>query len=136
LIINFEVLHLQALSKSAMRQLVANYNATKHIGTEDTLLSGVAGHMESINIHRTPLNCYTILRVLDSSYNEKLLNKSKLLKAILFVLFDVEVIFFYPYAINFRDLGMEGFLAVLMFVAFFLCGFIYIIKKGAIEWEE
>lgn len=58
------------------------------------------------------------------------------LVAILFVLFDVEVIFFYPYAINFKDLGYEGFYAVLMFVAFFLCGFIYIIKKGALEWEE
>lgn len=58
------------------------------------------------------------------------------LVAILFVLFDVEVIFFYPYAVNFRDLGTEGFLAVLMFVAFFLCGFIYILKKGALEWEE
>ncbi len=58
------------------------------------------------------------------------------LVAILFVLFDVEVIFFYPYAVNFRDLGKDGFYAVLMFVAFFLCGFIYIVKKGAIEWEE
>ena len=84
---DFKILHLQALSKSSMRQLVANYNAVKDLGTEDVLLSGVAEHLESINIHRTPLNCYTLLRVLDSSYNEKLLNKSKLLKAILFVLF-------------------------------------------------
>ncbi len=58
------------------------------------------------------------------------------LVAILFVLFDVEVIFFYPYAINFRGLGWNGFMAVLMFVAFFLCGFIYIIKKGALNWED
>ncbi|RYZ53418.1 MAG: NADH-quinone oxidoreductase subunit A [Sphingobacteriales bacterium] len=58
------------------------------------------------------------------------------LVAILFVLFDVEVIFFYPYAVNFRELGTDGFLAVLMFVAFFLCGFIYILKKGALEWED
>jgi len=58
------------------------------------------------------------------------------LVAILFVLFDVEVIFFYPYAVNFKELGTEGFFAVLMFVAFFLCGFIYILKKGALEWEE
>jgi hypothetical protein len=84
---NFKVLHLQALSKNSMRQLVAGYNATKRIGTEDVVLSGLAGHLESINIHRTPLNCYTLLRVLDSTYNEKLLNKSKLLKAILFLLF-------------------------------------------------
>src|SRR4249920_941565 len=58
------------------------------------------------------------------------------LVAILFVLFDVEVIFFYPYAINFRGLGWSGFLAVLMFAAFFLAGFYYIIKKGALNWEE
>lgn len=56
--------------------------------------------------------------------------------AILFVLFDVEVIFFYPYAVNFRELGWNGFLAVIMFVGFFLVGFIYIFKKGALKWEE
>jgi len=58
------------------------------------------------------------------------------LVAILFVLFDVEVIFFYPYAVNFRSLGWNGFMAVLMFVGLFLCGFYYIIKKGALKWEE
>jgi NADH-quinone oxidoreductase subunit A len=58
------------------------------------------------------------------------------LVAILFVLFDVEVIFFYPYAVNFRALGWHGFLAIVMFVALFLAGFIYIFKKGALKWEE
>lgn len=63
------------------------------------------------------------------------------LVAILFVLFDVEVIFFYPYAVNFKDFIREGsgvtvFLEVLLFVAFFLCGFIYIVKKGALDWED
>jgi NADH-quinone oxidoreductase subunit A len=57
------------------------------------------------------------------------------LVAILFVLFDVEVIFFYPYAVNFRELGWHGFMAVVMFVALFIAGFIYIIKKGALDWE-
>ncbi|KAA2240606.1 NADH-quinone oxidoreductase subunit A [Chitinophaga agrisoli] len=58
------------------------------------------------------------------------------LTAILFVLFDVEVIFFYPYAVNFKELGWDGFFAMLMFVAFFMGGFIYIIKKGALKWED
>ena len=58
------------------------------------------------------------------------------LVAILFVLFDVEIIFFYPYAVNFRELGWHGFMAVLMFVGFFLAGFFYIIKKGALRWED
>ena len=58
------------------------------------------------------------------------------LVAILFVLFDVEVIFFYPYAVNFRELGWRGFMAIIMFVGLFLAGFIYIFKKGALNWEE
>ena len=58
------------------------------------------------------------------------------LVAILFVLFDVEVIFFYPYAVNFKELGWDGFYEVLLFVGFFLVGFIYIIKKGALNWED
>ncbi len=58
------------------------------------------------------------------------------LVAILFVLFDVEVIFFYPYAVNFKSLGWAGFGEVVLFVGFFLVGFIYIIKKGALQWED
>ena len=58
------------------------------------------------------------------------------LVAILFVLFDVEVIFFYPYAVNFRELGWGGFGAICMFVGFFITGFIYIINKGGLNWED
>ncbi len=58
------------------------------------------------------------------------------LVAILFVLFDVEVIFFYPYAVNFRELGWSGFAAVVVFVALFITGLVYIFKKGALKWEE
>lgn len=58
------------------------------------------------------------------------------LSAILFVLFDVEVIFFYPYAVNFKEMGWEGFFAVVAFVGFFLLGFIYVWKRGALEWEK
>jgi len=58
------------------------------------------------------------------------------LVAILFVLFDVEVIFFYPYAVNFKELGWQGFGAVATFVGLFVAGFVYIIKKGALDWEE
>ena len=54
----------------------------------------------------------------------------------LFVLFDVEVIFFYPYAVNFKSLGWNGLMEVILFVGFFLVGFIYIIKKGALKWED
>jgi len=56
--------------------------------------------------------------------------------AILFVLFDVEVIFMYPWATNFKFLGTTGFWEMMVFVAFFLFGFIYLIKKRALEWER
>lgn len=56
--------------------------------------------------------------------------------AILFVLFDVEIIFFYPYAVNFKEMGIQGFLAVLMFVGFFMVGYFYVLKKGALEWDK
>ena len=57
------------------------------------------------------------------------------LVAILFVLFDVEVIFLYPWAVNFKDLGIEGMLKMIVFMSLLLVGFFYIIKKKALEWE-
>lgn len=58
------------------------------------------------------------------------------LVAILFVLFDVEIILFYPYAVNFKELGWQGFIAVGVFVSLFICGFIYVLKKGGLNWED
>ena len=57
------------------------------------------------------------------------------LVAILFVLFDVEVIFMYPWAVNFRELGSDGLIEMFLFMGTLLLGFIYIIKKGALNWE-
>jgi NADH-quinone oxidoreductase subunit A len=58
------------------------------------------------------------------------------LVAILFVLFDVEVIFMYPWAVNFKELGMAGFVEMVLFIGFLLVGFFYLLKKGALKWEE
>lgn len=58
------------------------------------------------------------------------------LVAILFVLFDVEVIFMYPWAVNFRALGVEGMIKMILFMFILLVGFFYIIKKKALEWEN
>src|SRR5580765_7140534 len=57
------------------------------------------------------------------------------LTAILFVLFDVEVIFLYPWAINFRELGTNGLITMGLFMGLLLAGFFYIIKSGALDWE-
>ena len=58
------------------------------------------------------------------------------LTAILFVLFDVEVIFMYPWAVNFRELEIRGFIEMLIFMVFLLIGFFYVIRRKALDWEN
>lgn len=58
------------------------------------------------------------------------------LVAILFVLFDIEVIFMYPWAVNFKDLGLTGVIEVFTFIILLLVGFYYMLAKKALKWEE
>lgn len=58
------------------------------------------------------------------------------LTAVLFVLFDIEIVFFYPYAVNLREFGVEGFLAVLTFISVFFIAFLYVWKRGALDWDK
>jgi NADH-quinone oxidoreductase subunit A len=58
------------------------------------------------------------------------------LVAILFVLFDVEVIFMYPWAVNYKELGVPGIIEVFSFIVLLLVGFYYMLAKKAIKWEE
>lgn len=57
------------------------------------------------------------------------------LVAILFVIFDIEVIFMYPWAVNFREFGMQGLLEMFVFMGLLLLGFIYVVKKKALDWD-
>ena len=57
------------------------------------------------------------------------------LVAILFILFDLEIAFLFPWAVVLRDIGYFGFMAMLVFLAILVVGFIYEWKKGALEWE-
>ena len=57
------------------------------------------------------------------------------LTATLFIVFDVEVVFLYPWAIEFRSLGLVGFVEMLIFVAILALGLAYVWRKGALEWE-
>jgi NADH-quinone oxidoreductase subunit A len=57
------------------------------------------------------------------------------LVAVLFILFDVEVIFLFPWAVVFKDLGLFGLIEMGVFILVLLVGFVYALKKGALEWE-
>ncbi len=56
------------------------------------------------------------------------------LTAILFIVFDVEVVFLYPWAVAFRSLGLFGFIEMAIFVLVLAVGFVYVWRKGALEW--
>jgi NADH-quinone oxidoreductase subunit A len=56
------------------------------------------------------------------------------LVAMIFLLFDIEVAFLYPWAMALRDLGWNGFLQVLLFMALLLAGYVYVWRKGALDW--
>ncbi|MGH8592759.1 MAG: NADH-quinone oxidoreductase subunit A [Gammaproteobacteria bacterium] len=55
--------------------------------------------------------------------------------AILFIIFDLEIAFLFPWAVVLREIGLFGFLAMLIFLAILVVGFAYEWKKGALEWE-
>ena len=57
------------------------------------------------------------------------------LVAMIFLLFDIEVAFLYPWAIAFKDLGMSGYVQVVTFFALLLTGYVYVWRKGAFDWS-
>src|SRR4029077_17686384 len=53
----------------------------------------------------------------------------------LFILFDIEAVFLYPWAVAFRQLGLYGLVEMILFIAILLVGYAYLLKKRALEWE-
>ena len=57
------------------------------------------------------------------------------LVAVLFILFDIEAVFLYPWAVAFKKLGAYGLIEMLLFILILLVGYLYLLKKRALEWE-
>ncbi len=55
--------------------------------------------------------------------------------AVLFILFDIEVVFLYPWAVNFQALGLFGYVEMVLFIVILFAGYFYIYKKGALQWD-
>ena len=95
------------------------------------LISGKLGPKRSSNVKDANFECG-----IESLGNARIPFSVKyFVVAILFVLFDVEVIFLYPWAVNFKEMGIEGMVKMVIFMLLLLVGFFYIIKKKALEWE-
>ncbi|MBK9107565.1 MAG: hypothetical protein IPM92_04070 [Saprospiraceae bacterium] len=85
----FEIMHLLALPKTEIRKMVSSYNEIKYIQDEDKLLNKIVLDLDTLNIHRTPLNCLTLLKVSEKYFDERTVNRSDMLNKVLFILFDL-----------------------------------------------
>lgn len=84
--------YLWSLSKDKIRKIVSHYNAEKNVGDDTAVLNRVSNDLLVLNLHRTPLNCLTLLKVFEADFDESPVNRTEMIKRILFLLFNVESI--------------------------------------------
>jgi len=99
----FEMLHLLALPRTQIRKVVCEYNKAKGIGEEDVVLAKVVSDLDTLNIHRTPLNCLTLLKVSEKHFDESPVNRTNMLEMVLFVLFNLDSIPTYKIKPDLKD---------------------------------
>lgn len=85
----FDSLHLIALPRTQIRNIVRQYNQEKNIGEETIVLNKITKELECLNLHRTPYNIITILKVSEKYFDDSPVNRTKMIEMILFVLFDM-----------------------------------------------
>ncbi|MFC1986170.1 metallophosphoesterase family protein [Chloroflexota bacterium] len=87
----FDILYLWALTRGNVRKVVTDYNEKKHIGDDNLVVSRVVSDLEMLNLHRTPLNCLTLLKVSEIDFDESPVNRTEMLKRVLFLIFNTEI---------------------------------------------
>lgn len=87
----FEELYLWALPRNQIREIVAAYNNDiRVVGDEDVVTKRIVSDLNVLNLHRTPLNCLTLLKVSELDFDESPVNRSEMISRVLFLLFNVE----------------------------------------------
>lgn len=87
---DFGVLHLWALPRHDVRQVVSEYNGEKYVGDENAVVSKVIADLEVLNIPRTPLNCLTILKVYEAEFDDSPVNRTEMIRRVLYLLFNID----------------------------------------------
>jgi hypothetical protein len=85
----FNVLHLLALPRTQIRKVVCDYNSTRSLGDENKVLQKVLDDLDVLNIHRTAINCITLLKVTEFNIDNSPTNRTQMIEKVLFVLFDM-----------------------------------------------
>jgi hypothetical protein len=88
----FSAYYLWSLTRNVIRNIVASYNETRLIGDEDAVTSRLASDLDVLNLHRTPINCITLLKVSEFEFDESPVNRSDIIRRVLFLLFNVDAI--------------------------------------------
>ena len=88
----FDILFLHSLPRTHIRKAISVYNNKVHIGEEDAVVEKIVSDLHLLNIHRTPLNCLTLLKVFEKYFDESPVNRTKMIEMILFLLFNVDAL--------------------------------------------
>lgn len=86
----FKSYFLWSLSQSSIREIISRYNVVKYIGEEDSVTKRVVADLSVLNLHRTPLNCLTLLKASEHDFDESPVNRTEIIKRVLFLLFNVD----------------------------------------------
>lgn len=95
-------------------------------------LSAVLGPRKKSAVKMEPYECGVVPA---STRSRGKLSIKFFVVALLFLVFDIEIVFLYPWAVSFRSLGSAGFAEMALFIVVLLAGLVYAWKKGALEWE-
>lgn len=90
--LTFQSLYLLTLSRDLIRDIVTEYNDTLEIGDNNVVIAKIVADLEMLNLHRTPLNCLTLLKVSEVDFDASPVNRSEMIKRILFLLFNAHSI--------------------------------------------
>jgi len=86
----FSYMFLHSLPRNKIRQIIVQYNRQKPVGDDDdVVLDKVVSDLEALNLHRTALNCLTLLKVLEAQFDDSPVNRTEVIRRILFLLFNV-----------------------------------------------
>lgn len=99
----FCTLYLRSLPRGHIRKVVTEYNDVRHIGDDDSVITKVVSDLEMLNIHRTPLNCLTLLKVSEVDFDESPVNRTEMIKRVLFLLFNMDHIPTYKVRPDLKD---------------------------------
>ncbi len=97
------------------------------------VLSSILGPKNKTTTKQLPFECGSVSV---GSIRDQRFNVRFYLVAMLFILFDIEVIFMYPWAVNLEFLGWNGFIAMMSFMMVLVVGLIYVWRKGVLDWND